>query len=171
MAREHSRVVRGDTMYYTRATEGRKAIRSRCKRGKRRTGKYGQCVKSKKSRRRRKRRRRSASRSRKRRRCHSRVRSHRRKVRSGRRRHRVKSHNRRRRCRRFGAGAAGDGSGTMGTGYIGPTSFTEKVKSDYFGSGQPFLNATEWWYPSGPAPKLQGAGSSRYQSPQMLYQN
>lgn len=166
-------------MYYTRATEGSKARRKSCKRGKRRTGKYGQCVKTKKSRRRRRRRRsrkrsrshRRRSRSRKRRSCHSRVRSHRRKRKRRRRGHRVRSHNRRRRCRRFGAGSPGDGSDTMGTGYIGPTSFTEKVGSDYFGSEQPFLNATEWWYPSGPAPKLQGTGASRYRSPQMLFQN
>lgn len=67
---------------------------------------------------------------------------------------------------RYGFGKAG------GIGHEGPTSFTQKVYAPYFGSQEPFLNASEWWYPNpGSKGAPIGKGVANYQSPGMLYNN
>ena len=47
--------------------------------------------------------------------------------------------------RRYRFGGAGDGG--MGPGYAGPTSFQNGYAS-YFGGQEPFINASEFWYPN-----------------------
>lgn len=60
--------------------------------------------------------------------------------------------------------------GVMGPGYAGPTSF-ENGYAPYFGAQEPFVNASQWWYPNPSAnsanlvPKNQ---PTNYQSPGML---
>jgi hypothetical protein len=47
----------------------------------------------------------------------------------------------------------------FGIGYEGQTSFPNAKAAPYFGYEEPFINASEWWYP---------VSNDMYQSPQML---
>lgn len=72
--------------------------------------------------------------------------------------------------RRSRFGMAGSGKGGMGPGYQGRTSF-QNGYVNYFGAKEPFIQATEAWYPS---PGSKGAlvgqgGKMNYQSPNMIY--
>ena len=67
-------------------------------------------------------------------------------------------------------GGAGDGTGGMGPGFGGSTSFKNGY-APYFGSQEPFVNASEFWYPntSDGAMKLSPSNQpTNYQSPGML---
>jgi len=57
-----------------------------------------------------------------------------------------------------------------GEGYEGATSFNNGY-SNYFGAKEPFVNASEWFYPNpGSAGALIGqGGKTNYQSPNMIY--
>jgi hypothetical protein len=60
------------------------------------------------------------------------------------------------------------GLSQAGPGYPGPTSFQNGF-SPYFGSKQPFVNATEAWYANpGSTGGLIGSGPTNYQSPNMI---
>ncbi len=48
---------------------------------------------------------------------------------------------------------------TFGPGFQAQTSFPSAVAAPYFGYEEPFINASEWWYP---------VGDGAYQSPAML---
>jgi hypothetical protein len=48
---------------------------------------------------------------------------------------------------------------SYGPGYKASTSFQNAVSAPYFGYQEPFMNASEWWYP---------VADSKYQSPGML---
>ena len=74
------------------------------------------------------------------------------------RRRRKKRRSRRRRSR-FGA---------SGPGYAGATSF-KNGWSPYFGGKEPFIQASEWWYPNpGSQGQLIGKAPTHYQSPGMV---
>jgi hypothetical protein len=66
--------------------------------------------------------------------------------------------------RRNRFGGAGDGTGGMGAGFAGPTSFQNGYAS-YFGGQEPFINASEFWYPNANPP---GNKPTNYQSPRMI---
>ena len=51
-------------------------------------------------------------------------------------------------------------SNVYGPGYKGQTSFVNALSAPYFGYQEPFINASEWWYP---------VAGGAYQSPNMLY--
>ena len=81
-------------------------------------------------------------------------------------------HSSRRRHRFGGAGdgTGGMGPGGMGPGFAGPTSF-QNGYAPYFGGQEPFVNASEFWYPnpSDGAMKLSPSNQpTNYQSPGML---
>lgn len=63
---------------------------------------------------------------------------------------RRRSRSRRRRSRRFGIVA--------GPGYAGQTSYSNAY-APYFGASEPFVNASDWWYPQ---------ANGQIQSPMML---
>lgn len=71
--------------------------------------------------------------------------------------------------RRYRFGKAGDGMGGMGPGYPGPTSF-QNGYAPYFGGKEPFINASEWYYPnpSGVPNLAPNNKPTYYQSPQMI---
>lgn len=59
--------------------------------------------------------------------------------------------------------------GSKGPGYKGPTSF-DNGYVNYFGAPEPFVNASEWWYPNPPSKgELIGGAPTKYQSPNMIY--
>jgi hypothetical protein len=65
-----------------------------------------------------------------------------------------------RRSRKFGA--------AKGPGFQGATSF-QNGYSNYFGAPEPFVNASEWFYPNpGSSGGMIGSGKTNYQSPNML---
>jgi hypothetical protein len=72
--------------------------------------------------------------------------------------------------RRNRFGGAGDGTGGMGPGFRGATSF-QNGYAPYFGGQEPFINASEFWYPNPTerAVKLVPDNQpTNYQSPGML---
>lgn len=59
--------------------------------------------------------------------------------------------------------------GSKGPGYKGATSF-QNGYVNYFGSQEPFVNASEWWYPDpGSKGGMIGSAKTNYQSPNMIY--
>jgi len=72
--------------------------------------------------------------------------------------------------RRNRFGGAGNGMGGMGPGFAGPTSF-QNGYAPYFGGQEPFVNASEFWYPNPSAGALKLVPDNQptnYQSPMML---
>ena len=59
--------------------------------------------------------------------------------------------------------------GSKGPGYKGQTSF-QNGYVNYFGAPEPFVNASEWFYPNpGSKGGLIGTKKTNYQSPNMIY--
>ena len=72
--------------------------------------------------------------------------------------------------RRHRFGGAGNGMGDMGPGFPGATSF-QNGYAPYFGGREPFVNASEFWYPNvstGAANLVPSNQPTNYQSPKML---
>ena len=58
--------------------------------------------------------------------------------------------------------------GVSGPGYKGATSF-QNGYANYFGASEPFVNASEWFYPNpGTKGGMIGSKPTNYQSPKML---